>query len=433
MEPAGSQATRQLVVVVLFTLLCAAIFGFLWTNSGGRVPMASQSGYTVAVDVPRVGNLVYFSDVMVAGVEVGKIRDVEERGDHARVTFQLDESVAPLHEGATVQIGAKSLIEEQFLEVTDGDGSQIPSGAVLPAGSGRGPVQLDDVLQSLDGDTREATRELLRSLGSGTDGSKEAVAGAARGLGYLGTGGHDVVEAVAAQSEDLKGLSRNAAQVLAALASRRAAMSALVSDADTIAKVTAGQRDDIEETIKALPPLLETASEASDDLEDLGEALSPVARNLTDAAPHLTRALAELPATAADLRATMPPLDAVLTRAPSTLQRVPVFAKDVDGLLPPASEVLSDFNPMLGYLARYDRELAGWFANWAQVNSTGDSQGKALRLIMVLDEQSFAGWPISTNVGILDRFGPLPDAGSLNDPTPWGNRDYPEVKREPAS
>lgn len=421
---------KKLVTVALFAMLCAGIFGFLWINSGGKVPVVSQRSYTVAVDLPKAGNVVYFSDVMVAGVKVGKVTEVEERGDHARVEMALDREVAPLHKGASVVTRAKSLVEESFLEVTDGDGAEIPSGSVLPEGAAKGPTQLDDVLQALDGPTRESVREVLRSLGEGTQGSKDGVASAAQGLALLGTDGRDVVETVAGQSKDIKALTRNAARLLAALSERRTAVSALVKDAQTLTAVTAGQQDDLRATMRALPPLLTTASDSSDDLERLGVALSPVARNLTTAAPHLTRALEELPGTAADLRATLPSLTAVLDKAPRTLTKVPTVAADIEGLLPPADQVLTDVNPMLGYLAPYDRELVAFFTNFAQALALGDRNGTVARLMLMVNEQSLRGLPLSTNLGPLDRYNPLPGAGSLVDPKPYGDETYPKVTRE---
>lgn len=420
----------RLVIVVAFTAFCGLIFSFLWTNSGGKVPVVGGSGYAVEVDVPRVANVVYFSDVMVADVKVGKVAEVEERGDRARIVLELDEAVAPLHEGATVQIGGKSLVEESFVEVTDGDGSELPSGAVLPADAGAGPTQLDDVLKTLDPKTRTSLRAILRSMDLATDGSKKAVADAVRGLGDIGRRGSTVLDALADQGEDIEGLTRNAARVLAAMSERRTELSTLVRDANLLARTTAGQKDDIRAVLQALPPLMATARDGSDDLETLAIALAPVAKNLRAAAPYVTAALRQLPATTRDLRATLPSVDNVLDSAPATLKRTPRFADNVESLLPSAEQVLADVNPMLGYLAPYDRDLAAWFTNFAQTIGLGDVNGKAFRVMPVVSDQSLTGWPFSTNIGPLDRYNPLPGPGSLENPGPYGDTPYPHVESE---
>jgi phospholipid/cholesterol/gamma-HCH transport system substrate-binding protein len=426
----GLDPKKRLLVVVAFAALCAGIFSFLWTNSGGKIPIVSGTGYTVEVDVPRVGNVVYFSDVMVAGVKVGKVAGVEEKGDRARLVLELDETVVPLHEGATVQIGAKSLVEESFVEVTDGNGPELSSGSRLAADAGKAPTQLDDVLKALDPTTRASVRSTLRSMGEVGADNEQEVADAVKGLGDLGRRGTTVLDALAAQGKDIEGLTRSSSRVLTALAERRTQLSSLVEDADTLAAATAGQEDDLRAVVRTLPSLMTTARGASDDIERLSGALAPVARNLTAAAPHLTAALRQLPATSRDLRAMLPSLDAVLVDAPATLTRTPRLAGDVDGLLPSAEQVLADVNPMLGYLAPYDRDLAAWFTNFAQTIGLGDVNGKAFRVMPVLNDQSFKGWPFSTNLGPLDRYNPMPPPGSLENPGPYGKTDYPRIQRE---
>lgn len=426
----GTGALGRLVAVVVFTVACASIFGFLWVNSGGKVPVVGSDGYRVAVDVPRVANVVYFSDVMIAGIKVGKVTEVTEEGDHARVVMELDEDAAPLHGGAIVQVRAKSLVEESFLEITDGTGQRFDSGDTLPLGAGRAPTQLDDVLATLDEPTRNSLRATLRSMGASTLDSKQEVAAAVMGLGDLGREGRTVIDALADQSTDLRSLTRNATRVLAALSTRRAQIGALVTDAQLVSEATAGQAGELEAFIREVPPVLDSARRASGDLTRLGTALTPVATNLDAAAPDLTAALDQLPGTSTDVRAMLPALDGVLGTAPATLTKVPAFTTDVAALLPDASAVLSDLNPMLAYLEPYGKDVAAFFTNFAQTLALGDENGAAFRVMPPLNEQSYKGHPLSTNVGPLDKFNPLPSPNSLDDLGPYGDRAYPHVRQE---
>lgn len=420
---------RRLGWVVGFTAACVGIFGFLWTNSGGTVPLVDRGGYTVVAEVPRAANVVYFSDVMVAGVKVGKVVEVAEQGDGARIVMELDEQAAPLHEGALVRIGAKSLVEESYVEITDGEGAELASGDALPADAAQEVVQLDDVLRSLDEPTRAELSQTLVSLGATTADSQQAVADAVTGLGHLGREGEDVLGALAAQSDSLTTLSGNATELLAALSSRQAQVAQLVASADEVTRATAGQSEQLAATVESLPGLLESAGAASDDLVAVSTALTPVATHLRAAAPHLTAALTELPATAASLRGLLPDLDTVLVSAPATLDQVPALTTDIDALLPQGEGLLADLNPVLGYLEPYGQDVAAWFTNFAQTIALGDVNGKAFRVMPVLDEQSLRGYPVTTN-DVLDRFNPLPAPGSLDDPDLWAGGDYPRVERE---
>lgn len=424
-EADGAQM-RKIGVVTAFIVLCATIFTFLWVSSGGKIPLANRGDYQVEADFSKVANLVYFSDVMVAGVKVGKVTQVEARGDHAHVVMKLRGDVAPLHDGAKVVVRAKSLVEESYIQVIDGKGAELPSGTSLPTSASTAATKLSDVLQSFDRTTRDRVGQLVRSGGLATDDTRTSVEGAMAGLGNLGREGLTVTDAIAAQSDDLKELTRSSTRVLATLDARREELRSLIASADQVTAATAGQQQDIRNVVRALPPLLDAAAGSGDDLQRLGVALTPVADNLAAAAPDLAAALTELPASSRELRATMPSLDSLLGKAPATLKRLPRTAGDLRTLLPDADVLLADANPMLAYLAPYDRDVASFFANFAAVLASGDNNGHFLRIMPGFNEQSFKGFPVSTNIGPLNRKNPLPAPGSLQHPRPYSGT-YPHV------
>lgn len=419
----------RLAALITFFCLCATVFGYLWVNSGGRIPLVTQDGYQVSVEFPEVANLVHYSDVMVAGVKVGKVDDIETVGDRVKVNLRLDEAT-PLHEGATVQIRQKSLIEETYVEITDGNGAPLPSGSQLPPGSGKPLTRLDDVLASLDPKARATLAGSVQSLGTSTADSKQAIADAFTGLGHVGREGEDVLSALEAQTADLKEIAGQTAAVLASLNTRRGVIGQLVSDANALTKVTADGRRDIERIMRRLPATLDAARGASDDVQRLSADLRPVASDLRKAAPALSAALRELPATSRDLRGLLPSLDGVLDRAPATLERAPAVTNDLTRLVPTLRTDLADVNPMLAYLEPYGPDITAFFTNWGQSFANRDVNGHYLRLMLPIDEQTFRGYPFSTNIGPLDRTNPYPDPGTQTHPGPEDEK-YPRIKREP--
>ncbi|WP_246370575.1 MlaD family protein, partial [Amycolatopsis echigonensis] len=177
----------RLIVLVVFATACAVFFGYLWVNSGGKLPFSS-SRYTLTATFPRVANLVPDSDVMISGVAVGKVAEIKNEGDRAHVTMELDQQY-PLHAGVTVQVRNKTLVEETFLQLTDGDGPVLDSGTVLPENAGKPAVGLNDVLASIDPSTRQALASTIRSLGASTKDSQDSISRALSGLGDLGREG----------------------------------------------------------------------------------------------------------------------------------------------------------------------------------------------------------------------------------------------------
>lgn len=422
---AAAMPKIRLAVLVAFFAACAAIFGYLWLGAGGRLPLISDDGYRVSVDIPTVDNLVVGSDVKAAGVDVGTVAGIDVRQGQPRVTMQLNEQ-APLHQGARVNVRYKTLLQETFLEVSDGDGAELANGSTLPAGSAIPAVDLDDLLRSVDEPTRKSLASLVRSLGTATDGTHRDIAATLHGMGDLGRDGKTALAALSRQSDQLERLTGNTATMLAALDTQQGRIAQLVGDADELTKVTAEGADDIKAIMRKLPGLLDTAREAGTGLTTLSGSLGPVAADLDAAAPDLTAALRELPATARDLRGLLPALDGVLDQAPATLQRVPAVSTDVRRLVPNARVVLGDVNPMLSYLRPYGRDLAGWFANTADAG-LGEIGGEHYaRFTVPQNEQSIRGLPGGTE-SLNPRRNPYPGPGAAEHPAPFGG-EYPRVR-----
>ncbi|OJG06086.1 mce related protein [Pseudonocardia autotrophica] len=421
----------RLATIVVFTALCAVIFGFLWLNSGGKIPLVSRSAYDLTVPLRDVDNLVGLSDVKMAGVDVGRVADVSVDGDVAVVRLELDEGAVPLHEGATVTVKNKTLIEETYLEVADGAGAAIESGGSLPESAGRSSVQVDDVLASLDPETRESLGSLLRGTGVATEGRKDDVSAVVGGLGDVGREGSTTLTALAEQSDDLRALTISTNELLGALDTRRGQIAQLVEDSQTVFGTVSDNAEDLEGIVKRLPPLLATAQTASGSLETLSGSLAPVAENLDGAAPQLSAALQELPSTSTDLRGLLPSLDQTLDRAPDTLQRVPAIAEDVSALVPTLQVNLSDINPTLAYLSPYGRDIAGFFVNFAQtMGVSGDGNGRVFRTYFLFNEQTLNS-PLSTEVGPLNKSNAVPPPGTASDPAPGGPTGWQRIEREP--
>lgn len=420
----------RLTVLVVFAAVCAVFFGYLWQSSGGRIPFVTTSGYHVSMKVSDVDNLVYDSDVMIAGVKVGKVRQLDSQGKQSNVMMELQPDSAPVHQGATVHVRNKTLVEETYLEIVDGNGPPLPDGAALPAQAAQPSVQLNDVLASLDQPTRDALGGTIRSLGTATEGRREDVSRTLTGLGQLGRQGHDALDALSAQSEDLKRLVPQTTTLLNALDTRRGQIATLVSDANRLTKATAGGHEDIQDSVRQLPGVVASANNASRDLSELSGALQPVAKDLDTASPELSRALQELPATAQDLRGLLPALNGTLDAAPATLQRTPVVSRDVRDVIPSAHVALADLNPMLGYLQPYGRDLAAFFTNVSAQFAQRDVNGHYLRAFLIFNEQSARNNPLNTNKGLLDKSNAYPAPGQSADPGPFTGQ-YPRVKQEP--
>lgn len=198
----------KFVALLLFTVFSIACIVYLLAMGGVRIPFVSSTPYELSFETKNVGNLVALSDVSIAGAKVGKVRAVTNHGDHATVRVELESSAAPLHRGAKVNMASKTLIGESIVDIDDGNGSPLPSGTSLPSSAVKPPVQVRDVLASLNPETRRSLGSLSRTLGDATAGSKSDIANAMEGLGNLGREGYTALDAISAQSKDLTALAQ---------------------------------------------------------------------------------------------------------------------------------------------------------------------------------------------------------------------------------
>ncbi|MFR9805061.1 MlaD family protein [Pseudonocardia sp. RS010] len=423
------KAGTALGITGVFLAGAVAIFGYLLTGTGIRIPLLQAEPYTASVDVADVDNLVTVGKVRIAGVQVGEVEEVTPLdGSRARVVFSVDPAAAPLHEGAGVRIGERSLVGETALEITDGSGPQLASGSQLPDEAVQASTQLRDLLASVDEPTRASMSTALDSLGAGTQGAHGDVSAVLAGLGKLGREGHTATDAIAAQSEDLKALVAETGTLMQTLDAQEGQIASMVSDADRLTKATADQRQSIEDTMRRLPGVLTTAGSATAALTDVAHSLAPVAADLNAAAPGLDEALRQLPDTTRDVRGLLPALDGALDAAPPTLDRVPTLGEDVRSLSPVAVDMLREVNPMLNYLAPYGRDFAAFIANFNSVIGHTDEAGfHYLRLQPRINERSIQS-PV--NFGINTYENPYPAPGAGLDVGPFEG-EYPRVERAP--
>lgn len=419
-----SVGKKRLIILAAFGTCCLAVIGGLLTLSGVKV----ADPYQVSVVSSDVDNLVPRGRVRIAGVTVGYVESTEVTQDGAKAVISLKPEFAPLHEGVTIRVGNRSLVEETYLELKDGTGPALSSGTALPADAVRTSTQVSDLLHSLDEPTRAALTDLLRSSGQATTGTRKQIAQLLAGLGGLGRDGVTALDAVAAQSEDLRSLARDTTTILNALDTGQGQIADLVEAADRLTAASASQRSALAATMRRLPGVLNSATTAGDRLVELSESLQPVAQDLRAAGPKLSSSLARLPAVSHDLRGLLPELDSVLDSAPATLDRVPQFANDLrEDLIPSSRDILQDVNPVLGYLKPYGRDIAAFFANFNAILNYKDEAGNHYwRTFLTFNDKSVTA---PGSVGGLSYYNPIPDAGSGGRPGPFEG-EFPRLERQ---
>lgn len=118
--------------------------------------------------------LIAKSQVVIAGIPVGRIEEISLDGRQARVRLAIDRDVR-IHADAAIEIRAVSLLGEKLLDINPGTtGSEVlPEGSEIPVA--RESTSTDDVIQTVGqvaNDVRQVTQQLARSFGTDTAGDQ---------------------------------------------------------------------------------------------------------------------------------------------------------------------------------------------------------------------------------------------------------------------
>ncbi|MDQ3729614.1 MAG: MlaD family protein [Actinomycetota bacterium] len=229
--------------------------------------------------------------VRIAGVNVGKVTDIELLGDSAsaetasatgaaaetdptggvKVTMALDESALPLHEDALFKIRPRLFLEgNYFIDLQPGSPSAptVDEGHAFPVNRTSHSVQLDQVLTTLQSDVRSDLQTLLQEFGAAL-----SVHGGADGLRALNRTGPNlrysaqVAEAFRGTEDgDLPGMISGLSRVLGGLSKSEQDLSELITNFRRFTGSFAAQDVALGQAIQQLPDTLKAADPFFDNL-----------------------------------------------------------------------------------------------------------------------------------------------------------------------
>ncbi len=159
-ELARSNPVRIGVSVVVILVL-VVYFGFT-----KRIPF--KHGYRLKAEFASVLNIHPKSPVRIAGVNVGSVSSISREHNSGLVTMEIESKGLPIHSDATLKIRPRIFLEGNwFVELQPGSPSAptVSSGGTIPVTQTSDPVQLDQVLDALNTETRANLQTFLIEYG----------------------------------------------------------------------------------------------------------------------------------------------------------------------------------------------------------------------------------------------------------------------------
>jgi phospholipid/cholesterol/gamma-HCH transport system substrate-binding protein len=242
------------------------------------------SSYTLHALVSNANQLRTGSAVRIAGVNIGavqaitpvspckvKVSSASQQCAVAEVTMAINKTGLPIHKDATFWIRPRLFLEGAFyIDVQPGtpEAPSAPDGYVFPIQQSREPVQFDQVLTSLQSDTRSNLQILLQQYGlavkQGGPAYNKSIQYWLPAYEYGAEVSHDTL---GTQPHDLSNYIAQAAVTNGALGAHPRNLKDLVSYFNTTALALARQNVALSSAVAELPRTLRVAIPALNALE----------------------------------------------------------------------------------------------------------------------------------------------------------------------
>jgi phospholipid/cholesterol/gamma-HCH transport system substrate-binding protein len=390
-------------VIAAIALASLTLFG----SAGG--------GYTVKAQFLNAGQLVKGNPVQVGGVPVGSVEAIGITDDgRAEIELSIDDEHAPLRRGTRAEIRqfSQSGLANRYidLKLPPHSDNEIDDGGVIGTDSTVTQVDLDELYNTLDEDTRRSLQGFFKGSAAQFRGKADE---ANLGFEYLNPALSTSSRLFGELTKDTPLLERflvDSSRLVTAVAERRDDLAGLVGNLNQTTRALGSQKLALAESIGRLPPFMRRANttfvnlrSTLDDVDPLVEASEPVAKRL---GPFLTQArgfAADAQPTVRDLSVTIrrrgagndvidllrsfPPLAEIATEtkqrsfAPGG-RRYPVgetrgaFAESVDALRGGAKEI--------GFARPYTTDFLGWFDDFSTTGGGFDALGATARGFITL-------------------------------------------------
>jgi virulence factor Mce-like protein len=360
----------RILAIAAFTLSCFGVLLFLWLTFGGSVPLKAQ-GYRFEVAVPEAPTLAVEADVRIAGVNVGKVKtkELDESGTRTLVEVEVDEPYAPIPEDTKVILRQKTLLGENYLELTPGskDAPDLADGGRLDDSRVESTVELDEIFSALDKPTRDAfqewTRELAKAVRDDGVDPAEALNDAFGNLAGFAVDGAELLRVLDEQEGAVKQLVKNTGATFGALNEQEGALHDLIVNADRTFDATAARDRELAQTIRIFPTFLDESKATVERVQEFSTETRPVVNDLKAPADDLAPTVRSLGDLAPDLKRLFQDLGPLINASEDGLPALTDTTEALGPFLESAHPFFQQLNPILSYFNFHQRTIAGFITN----------------------------------------------------------------------
>jgi phospholipid/cholesterol/gamma-HCH transport system substrate-binding protein len=294
---------RDFTALTVLFLIGIGVSAFILSNERlylpSWVPGVGKSFYKVKAEFSTAQAVVpgQGQTVDIAGVQVGDIQKVELKNGVAVVSMNIRKKYRPIYHDAHMLLRPKTGLKDMIVELdpgTKGTGA-LEDGGTIPIQNTAPDVNLDEVLSSLDSDTRTYL-QILVSSGGEAFGKKGYTTDLRQTFKRFEPTNRDLAKITGLLSARRQNLSRvihNFALLSSELGKRDNQLGQFVGSANANFRALAAQDANIRQSLQLLPPTLTTTQTTLNKADAFAKELGPTLQALRPTARALGPALAQ--------------------------------------------------------------------------------------------------------------------------------------------
>jgi phospholipid/cholesterol/gamma-HCH transport system substrate-binding protein len=393
------------IAIAALVVLAVVVIGYILEHQPAFT--FGQSYYVVKADF-QTGAAVTSGQgqtVDIAGVEVGLIGGIQLKGGQAIVTMDIFKKYAPIYRNATVLLRPRTPLKDMYLSLDPGTPSagRIPNGGTLGAASTQPDVDVDQILDSLDADTRSYLLLLLAGgaqafeNGSNTGPAPSAAAvtslrGTFKRFAPLNRDTLDFTQLLSERSANLHRAIHNLDQVVSSVGDVDGELTSLIRASNTNFTAISSQDAELQQGLSLLPGTLQQTSQTLGAVQQFAaqsgpalQKLEPFARTL---APALSAAQPLFLDTLGAVKNQLRPFSTAVQPLARTLRPAALALSEATPKLVTTLKVLNALFNTLAYQKPGGPESYLFWGSWlahitASLTNTQDAEGPIVRGVFI--------------------------------------------------
>jgi phospholipid/cholesterol/gamma-HCH transport system substrate-binding protein len=367
------------IAILVLLVLAIVVAGYVLSHERLQLPFIGTSTYKLNAEF-STGQAVtpgQGQTVRVSGVQIGEVGNVQLKNGEAIVQMAIDKKYQHvIHTNATALLRPKTGLKDMFIEIDPGS-PQAPlakPGYTIPVSNTNPDVNPDEVLSSLDADTRGYLDLLVNGAGQGLKapgGSElakllERFLPTHRSLAELNS-------VVAERGAALRSLIHSLQVLNTALAVKRTQLVQLIDSSSKVFQAWATAHGNVSRAVADLPGTLQQTTQTLEKVQRFADIVAPATHNLLPAVSAIPAANAATSALAKPVTPVLHTEIRPFVRAATPLVRnLRPAAQNLAAATPNLSisfQVLNHLFNELGYYPNGGQHGYLWWLAWADHNA----------------------------------------------------------------